>query len=145
MSLVPPVAGVVTDVAPVCDATVSVGNFLYLPAEGLAPPENVYDAGFDMYSLALGMSAPPAGGSVTAGDGFWDGIAAVATFDTGRLRALGLQPIDLGGDLPAARRGVPRRPSAARTAALLERLARLSRPYRTILRVENGVGIVEID
>jgi poly-gamma-glutamate capsule biosynthesis protein CapA/YwtB (metallophosphatase superfamily) len=123
----------------------SVGNFLYLPAEGLAPPQNIYEAGFDMYSLALGMSAPPAGRSVTAGDGFWDGIAAVATFDTGRLRALRLQPIDLGGDLPAARRGVPRKPSAARAAALLERLARLSQPYRTILRMEDGVGIVEID
>lgn len=123
----------------------SVGNFLYLPAEGPAPPENLYGAGFDMYSLALGMPAPPAGGRGTAGDGFWDGIAAVATFDTGTLRALRLQPIDLGGDLPAARRGVPRKPSAARAAAMLERLARLSQPYGTIVRVENGVGIVEID
>jgi hypothetical protein len=98
-----------------------------------------------MYSLALGISAPSAGGSLTAGDAFWDGIAAVATFDTGRLRALRLQPIDLGGELPAARRGVPRKPSVARAAAMLERLAVLSQPYGTILRVENGIGIVEID
>jgi poly-gamma-glutamate synthesis protein (capsule biosynthesis protein) len=122
----------------------SVGNFLYLPAEGPAPPGNLYDAGFDMYALALGMSAPSAGGSVTTDEAFWDGIAAVATFDTGMLRALRLQPIDLGGDLPAARRGVPRKPSAARATAMLERLAALSQPYGTILRVENGIGIVEI-
>jgi poly-gamma-glutamate synthesis protein (capsule biosynthesis protein) len=123
----------------------SLGNFLYLPADGPAPPENLYDAGFDMYSLALGISAAPAGGLMTAGGAFWDGIAAVATFDTGRLRALRLQPIDLGGDLPAARRGVPRKPSVLSAAAMLDRLARLSQPYGTILRVENGVGIVEID
>ena len=74
-----------------------------------------------------------------------DDRATFLSRQVGRLRALRLQPLDLGGDLPAARRGVPRKPSAARAASMLERLARLSKPYGTILRVENGVGIVEID
>jgi poly-gamma-glutamate capsule biosynthesis protein CapA/YwtB (metallophosphatase superfamily) len=129
----------------------SVGDFLYVPEEGQTPLNDPYDAGLDMYSLAMGISAPPpAAGSLEAGsaeaDGraFSEGVVAVATFDSGTLRSMALHPVDLGRDLPVARRGIPRRPAPARAATILDRLARLSRPYDTTVRIENGVGVVDI-
>jgi poly-gamma-glutamate synthesis protein (capsule biosynthesis protein) len=99
-----------------------------------------------MYSLAMGMSGrQPAGGPGTGGDAFWEGVVGVAMFDEGgALRSLRVHPVDLGWDLPAARRGVPRRPAPLRAAAILERFARLSQPFDTTIRIEDGVGIVEI-
>jgi poly-gamma-glutamate capsule biosynthesis protein CapA/YwtB (metallophosphatase superfamily) len=123
----------------------SVGNFLYRPEEGQAPPSDPYDAGLDMYSLAMGMSGrEQTRGPATGSDAFWEGIVAVATFDDGALRLLQVHPIDLGRDLPANRRGVPRKPALARAVTILERLVRLSEPYDTSVRIENGVGMVEI-
>lgn len=123
----------------------SVGNFLYRPEDGQAPPSDPYDAGIDMYSLAMGMSGrQPARGPATGSDAFWEGIVAVATFDGGALRLLQVHPVDLGWDLPAARRGVPRKPLLARAVTILERLVRLSAPYDTPVRIEDGVGMVEI-
>jgi poly-gamma-glutamate synthesis protein (capsule biosynthesis protein) len=122
----------------------SVGDFLYRPEEGHTAAQDPYDAGLDMYSLALGMSARPPAGSRTDDAAFWEGVVGVATFDGGALRSLRVHPIDLGPDLPAARRGVPRKPAPARATALLERLARLSQPYDTTIRIENGIGVVDI-
>ena len=123
----------------------SVGNFLYRPEEGQTLPQDPYDAGLDMYSLALGMSArPPAAASRTDNAAFWEGVVGVATFDGGALRSMHVHPVDLGLDLPAARRGVPRIPAPARAATILERLSSLSQPYDTTIRIENGVGIVQI-
>jgi poly-gamma-glutamate synthesis protein (capsule biosynthesis protein) len=124
----------------------SVGNFLYLAADGATVPSDAYDAGLDMYGLALGMSArAPDGDARAAGDAHWDGVVGVAAFDGGTLRSLRLHPVDLGVELPEARRGLPRQPSPARAAAMLERLARLSQPYGTTIRVENGVGLVDLN
>jgi hypothetical protein len=60
------------------------------------------------------------------------------------LRSLELHPVDLGVDLPAARRGIPRLPAPPRAVRILETLARLSQRYNTRVRLENGVGMVEL-
>jgi poly-gamma-glutamate synthesis protein (capsule biosynthesis protein) len=123
----------------------SVGNFLYQLEEGQPPPTDPYDTGADMYSLATGIPGAPAAGSFGPGsDAWWEGIVAVATFEAGALRSLQVHPVDLGGDLPPNRRGVPRTPAAPRAARVLERLARLSQPYHTTIRIESGIGTVEI-
>jgi len=115
-----------------------------LNEEGQAPPSDPYDAGIDMYSLAMGMSGrqPAAPGPATGSDAFWEGIVAVATFDDGALRLLQVHPVDLGWDRPAKRRGVPRKPVLARAVTILERLVRLSEPYDTRVRIEDGVGAI---
>ena len=125
----------------------SVGNFLYVPEEGRRPPNDPYDAGLDMYSLAMGMASrpPTVRGAGADGRAFSEGVVAVATFDGGALRSLALHPVDLGGDPPTARHGVPRRPAPARAVAILDRLARLSQPYDTTVRIESGVGIVDLE
>ena len=123
----------------------SVGNFLYQP-EGQSPATDPYDAGIDMYSLATGI---PGGTTASrfgvASEEWWEGAVAVATFEAGALRSLQVHPVDLGWDLPAGRRGIPRKPIAPRAVKILERLAGLSQPYDTTIRIENGVATVALD
>ena len=121
----------------------SVGNFLY-QLEG-STPADPFDAGVDMFSLAMGV---PSG---SADDRFgpdkaqwWESVVARATFDNGTLRSLQLHPADLGFALPADRRGIPRKPTPAQAVRILERVAQLSKRYKTAIRIENGVGVVEI-
>jgi hypothetical protein len=46
--------------------------------------------------------------------------------------------------LPAERQGIPRLPAPDREAAILARLARLSQPYGTRMRIGNGVAVIEL-
>ena len=123
----------------------SAGTFLHLSEPAADAPANPFDAGFDMYSLAMGVSAPQAAGPAARSDAFWEGVIGVATFEGHALRELHVHPVDLGLELPEARRGLPRTPSPARAASILARLARLSEPFGTAIRIENGVGRVELE
>jgi poly-gamma-glutamate capsule biosynthesis protein CapA/YwtB (metallophosphatase superfamily) len=122
----------------------SLGNFVYQPSEGPAPAKDPYDAGIDMYSLAMGVSAD---GTPTRfgpdSEEWWESAVAVATLEGGLPLSLQIQPVDLGVET-AGRRGLPRRPTSQRSIRILERLARLSERYRTAIRIENGVGVVQI-
>jgi len=124
----------------------SVGNFLYRAEEGQPPATDPYDAGIDMYSLATGT---PGGTTASrfgvASEEWWEGGVAVATFEAGALRSLQVHPVDLGWDLPAARRGIPRKPIAPSAVKILERLAGLSQRYDTTIRIENGVATVVLE
>jgi poly-gamma-glutamate capsule biosynthesis protein CapA/YwtB (metallophosphatase superfamily) len=123
----------------------SLGNFLYQPEEGQSPAADAYDGGADMFSLAMGIPGPARAGHGVDSEDWWEGAVAVATFQAGVLRLLHVHPIDLGVDLPATRKGIPRVPAPPRTVTILERLARLSARYETTIRLENGVGIVAIE
>jgi poly-gamma-glutamate synthesis protein (capsule biosynthesis protein) len=123
----------------------SLGNFLY-QTEGLDfRAADAYDAGTDLFGLALGTA--PATAAATSGpdqDAWWESAVAVATFEGGRLTRLRLHPIDLGAALPMAARGTPRAADRNRSEAILNRLTRLSQPYQTTIRVENLVGVVDL-
>jgi poly-gamma-glutamate synthesis protein (capsule biosynthesis protein) len=121
----------------------SVGTFLHRVQDREGQLVSPFDAGFDMYSLAMGMPART-GGGISADDALRDGLVVVATFDQGALQTLRLHPVDLGLELPPAQRGVPRQPSSVRAAALLEHVARLSQPYGTTVRISDGVGAVDV-
>ena len=123
----------------------SVGNFLYQLKEGQSPATDQFDAGVDMYSLATGISGGRTASRFgVANEEWWEGAVAVATFESGALRSLQVHPVDLGWDRPADRRGVPRKPAAPQAVKILERLAGLSQPYNTTVRIGNGVGTVVI-
>ena len=124
----------------------SIGNFLYQLKEGQSPSTDQFDAGVDMYSLATGISGGRTASRFgVADEEWWEGAVAVATFESGALRSLQVHPVDLGWDRPADRRGVPRKPAAPQAVKILERLAGLSQPYNTTVRIENGVGTVVIE
>ena len=103
----------------------SLGNYVYQPSEGHAPANDPYDAGIDMYSLAMGVS----GGAAPIRFGpdseeWWESAVAVATLEAGVLRSLQIHPADLGVETPS-RRGLPRRPTSPQAVRILERVARL--------------------
>jgi poly-gamma-glutamate capsule biosynthesis protein CapA/YwtB (metallophosphatase superfamily) len=124
----------------------SLGNFLF-PQESLASrAADVFDAGVDLYALALG-AVEPAGsrpiGPIETPE-WWESVVAVTTFENGALRSVRLHPIDLGTDLPLARRGTPRLAVAGRAAAILERVAALSAALGTEVKIDGGVGYLEM-
>jgi hypothetical protein len=123
----------------------SLGNFLYQPEEGERPSGDAYDSGIDMYSLAMGISGSAGAGRLGLDrEEWWEGAVAVATFEGGVLRSLQVHPVDLGLDLPAEGRGIPRVPAPSRAARMLEKIRRLSERYDTTMRIENGMGIVDV-
>jgi poly-gamma-glutamate synthesis protein (capsule biosynthesis protein) len=124
----------------------SLGDFVYQSQDLNCGSQDVFDAGVDMFSLAMGVvgsNAPPP--AAKANDARrWEGALAVAAFDGGALSGVRLYPIDLGADLPSERRGTPRIARPDRAERILDRLAALSKPYGTRLGRSVGVGVVEM-
>lgn len=112
----------------------SLGNFLY-QTDGLDfRAADFFDAGKDLYSVALGASADP--GAATAQlerDWWWESVLAVPVFENGRLTGARIYPLDLTGAAPGAARGVPRLASGDRADAILRHFSTLSEPYATPL------------
>jgi poly-gamma-glutamate capsule biosynthesis protein CapA/YwtB (metallophosphatase superfamily) len=124
----------------------SLGDFTY-QSQGIdARAADVYDAGVDLFSLALGTGAEHDAAPATRLDNpqWWQSVVALATFDEGRLTSIRLQPIDLGVDLAAEDRGTPRMAAPSRAAAILDRLGRLSQAYGTRIRVEGQAGLIDV-
>ncbi len=61
--------------------------------------------------------------------------------ENGVVTKLELFPIELGFDLPKSRNGLP---APAKDDSILRRLAEMSEPYGTKMRIENGVATVEL-
>jgi poly-gamma-glutamate synthesis protein (capsule biosynthesis protein) len=121
----------------------SLGNFIF-QADALAGPRvDVYDAGVDLYQMALGAVSDYATPAF-AEDIWWESVVAEAVFDRGRVTLLRLHPIELGLGLPNRQRGMPRLADATRGAAILERVARLSRELGTEMTIESGLGLIEV-
>jgi poly-gamma-glutamate capsule biosynthesis protein CapA/YwtB (metallophosphatase superfamily) len=124
----------------------SLGNFIF--DYGSVDPRslNLYDDGADLYRLAIGAfgesEVPPPPKFDDAK--WWEGAMATATFQQGALRSLELRPIDLGSNLPLAQRGTPRLATGDRADEILQRLNALSNDLGTQIRIENGIGFVDI-
>ena len=72
------------------------------------------------------------------------GVIAKATVDNGVLTSLQLQPIDLGADLPAAERGIPRLAAPGRAHDIVDRVTRLSRALGTRVSSTDGIAVVDL-
>ncbi len=77
-------------------------------------------------------------------DVFYHSVIAVSEFDAGRLSKITLYPIDLGYSLPPTERGTPHLAKGAVARAIIERLARLSRPFGTTVLLEGEVGVIRL-
>jgi poly-gamma-glutamate capsule biosynthesis protein CapA/YwtB (metallophosphatase superfamily) len=124
----------------------SLGNFLSDLSQVDARSEDDYDAGMDLYRLALGAvgdSEQPPQRQVDNAL-WWESVIAVGRFDRGVLRSVRLQPIDLGVQLPFSERGTPRFANAERSREILDRLIDLSREFGTQIRIDNGTGVIDL-
>jgi len=123
----------------------SLGNFAadYKVTDSRAA--DVYDSGVDLYQFAIGAVATPQRYSSEQSEEavWWESVVAIATYDRTEIKSLRLQPIDLGAGLPS-QRSLPRVASPERGDEILRRLTSLSKDLGTQLRVENGIGLVQI-
>lgn len=125
----------------------SLGNFLFQHENIDMRTADVYDAGTDLYQMALGTAAAGAAGPQVMdleNDVWWEGVVAVADFENRALKAIQFHPIDLGVGIPRQRRGVPRFATAERARTILQRLDRLSQSYGTRIRIAEGIGVLEL-
>jgi poly-gamma-glutamate capsule biosynthesis protein CapA/YwtB (metallophosphatase superfamily) len=125
----------------------SLGNFIY-QAQGMDLRDaDVYDAGTDLFNIALGTGGDRRAARRSGFDDpeWWQGVIATTTVDDGHVTQIRLQPIDLGVDAPKDARGTPRTPAPARAAAILDRVSHLSDAYGTHVRVEGGVGVIDLE
>jgi poly-gamma-glutamate capsule biosynthesis protein CapA/YwtB (metallophosphatase superfamily) len=75
---------------------------------------------------------------------FWTSVIAVTTYSGGQVSEIRLYPVDMGQDRPWNERGVPRLASADVARSVLQRLANLSKPFGTTIRIEGSVGIIRL-
>jgi len=68
-------------------------------------------------------------------------------FDNGRLTEVRLSPVDLGQDLTRSfsRTGIPMTPQPAMAEHVLEKIQRISKPFGTKIKIENGVGVIRVE
>jgi poly-gamma-glutamate synthesis protein (capsule biosynthesis protein) len=78
------------------------------------------------------------------GPDLWQTIVPVVTYADGRAATMALHPVTLGMDEPRYQRGTPRLAEGAEAGQILDRVARLSRPYGTTIRIGDGVAEVEV-
>jgi poly-gamma-glutamate synthesis protein (capsule biosynthesis protein) len=111
----------------------SLGDFLYQRAATTAATPDAFDAGVDLYQLALGAvpSAGPLKSSAVPEDAWSESAVAIASFDGPALRSVRVVPLDLGIGLPAVRRGIPSVAGSMRARTILGRLSRLSKEFGT--------------
>jgi poly-gamma-glutamate capsule biosynthesis protein CapA/YwtB (metallophosphatase superfamily) len=124
----------------------SLGNFAF-QSDAIDPSAvDVYDRGTDLFGLTLGAIGNMESHPVPNPEEpiWWESVIAITTFDHGALKSIQLQPVDLGVDLSMAQRGTPRLATPQRGAEILQRLALLSQHLGTQLRIENGLGIIDI-
>jgi poly-gamma-glutamate capsule biosynthesis protein CapA/YwtB (metallophosphatase superfamily) len=124
----------------------SLGNFVFDYSAVDPKSVDAYDAGTDLYRLAMGAMAESESSPAPSFDEpvWWESITATIAFDHGVLRSIQLLPIDLGVDLPPKQRGTPRLATPERGNEILQRLARLSKDLGTQVRIENGLGLIDL-
>jgi poly-gamma-glutamate capsule biosynthesis protein CapA/YwtB (metallophosphatase superfamily) len=123
----------------------SLGNFMFDFSAVDPRSEDPFEAGADLYRVALGAVADNDASPQQSVDNpvWWESVIPIVHFEHGVLQSVRLQPIDLGVGLPAGQRGVPRLASANRGHEILKRLADLSREFGTRIRIENAAGVID--
>jgi poly-gamma-glutamate capsule biosynthesis protein CapA/YwtB (metallophosphatase superfamily) len=91
----------------------------------------------------LGSSLPERG-EVNSDPKKYETVIAVNRYVGGQLSEIRLYPVQLGGELRMAQRGLPRVASPEIAQNILKRLQDLSTPYGTKIAIENNIGIIRV-
>ncbi len=74
---------------------------------------------------------------------YWRSVVAVCEWETGRLKQARLYPVELGYGTTWSARGRPMLADRQVAGEIVETLQRLSQPFNTQIRLEDGVGIID--
>lgn len=125
----------------------SLGNFVF-QFETFGPQAaDVYETyDLDVFRTTIGefFESLKGKGLEFKEDVWWESVVARSVWEKGALKAIELLPIDVGYGLPRAQKGTPRVASPALAKKIIERLARLSQPYGTTVRLENNIGVIDL-
>ncbi len=121
----------------------SLGNFFFQHESiHTIPTEDLALAGLDPGTLDLLPYAQKIG--FQKQKRFWQSVVPRLTWEGDRLAAVDLHPVTLGLDRPVDRRGTPRLAHGEEAVQILTGLAELSRPFGTVITIENGIGRVRL-
>jgi poly-gamma-glutamate synthesis protein (capsule biosynthesis protein) len=74
-----------------------------------------------------------------------EAVLTVSRFEGGRLSEVRLYPVDLGGSRrPISQVGVPMTPSPAEAARILKALQDYSRPFGTVIAIDDSAGVIRV-
>ncbi len=126
----------------------SLGNFFFQYRTLEPQAYDVYESRgtLDPFrsSIADLYSAVPGWGESFREDFWWESVIALSRFEAGRLKSLTLYPLDLGHGLPRGQSGTPRLANPELARKIIERMARLSKPFGTDIRFVDGVGVITL-
>ena len=126
----------------------SVGNFIFQNETVGFFPADAYER-FDLDLRATPsdfLDARTSGGKKghPAEPAYWENMFAVCQFSEGKLKRIGIYPIDQGFGRPRPQRGRPMLAEDHVASRVLERVARLSERYGTKVRARNDMGTIEV-
>ena len=75
---------------------------------------------------------------------YWQSLMPISRYENGELAGIDVYPVTLGLGEPEYRRGRPRLAQGEEATAILERFAKLSGPFGTSMRIEDGKAIVDL-
>jgi poly-gamma-glutamate synthesis protein (capsule biosynthesis protein) len=76
---------------------------------------------------------------------FWQSVAALCRFDKLALKQIEIFPVDMGFGRPRSQRGRPMLADGELGKAILERVARVSAPFGTVVRQQAGHAVISIE
>jgi poly-gamma-glutamate synthesis protein (capsule biosynthesis protein) len=74
----------------------------------------------------------------------WQSVVATVNFTGGQLSEIKLHPVDLGYGQPRSQQGRPMMAEGDVAQEILERFQRLSEPFGTAIRIDDGVGTLQL-
>lgn len=123
----------------------SLGNFIFETETVELQPYDAYVNKKMAADTRVGayMDARSKNGTVGYGvlPEIWNSVMAAWTMEDGAVTQVRLYPVELFMDQKRTKKGVPR---MAADGKILEHLNGLSKPYHTRIRIENGVGIIDL-
>jgi poly-gamma-glutamate synthesis protein (capsule biosynthesis protein) len=123
----------------------SLGNFIFETETVEIQPYDAYVNKNMPIDTKVGSYMDQRSKNGTVGYGvlpeIWNSVMAAWTMENGKITQIQLYPIDLGMHLTRSQKGVPR---MNRDEKILEYLNNLSKPYGTNIRIENGVGFIDL-
>lgn len=114
---------------------------------GQKPGEGSFHGPFKEFEEANAAGGPIVGEHEF--QGFWqlkptlESYVAYTRFDGGKLKEVVIYPVDLGQtQRPGSQVGIPRKPSPEVAKKILDEIVEYSKPFGTVITVEDGVGYI---